>query len=155
MKVLFVCSGNICRSAMAAAYFRRRTADGASHVVVDSAGTLGIEGAPASREAVTVMREIGVDLSGHRSRGVAERDLRTADLVVAMTRDHLEVLADRFPHGEGDRVLLRSFEKSADPDPDALDLEDPIGKPLEFYRAQRPLLTRCLDHLALHVKHRT
>jgi protein-tyrosine-phosphatase len=155
MKVLFVCSGNICRSAMAAAYFRRIAADkGLSHVLVDSAGTLGIEGSPASREAIEALREVGVDLSDHRSRGVRAEDLRTADLVVAMTRDHLEFLAARHPHGDGERVLIRFFENGPDPDPDAPDLVDPMGQPLAFYRAQLPVLMRCLDHLALNVKHR-
>jgi len=154
MRVLFVCSGNICRSAMAAGYFRQLTSDkGLSHVLVDSAGTLGIEGSPAAREAVEVMRDVGIDLSAHRSRGVRAEDLRTADIVVAMTRDHLEFLAARHPEGHGDRVLLRYYEESPDADSDAPDLEDPIGRSLEFYRDQLPVLVRCLDHLALHIKH--
>jgi protein-tyrosine-phosphatase len=154
MKVLFVCSGNICRSAMAAEYFRHRAAQsGLSHIVVDSAGTLDINGSPASPEAVEVLSEIGVDLSAHRSRGIRASDLQTADLVVAMTRDHLEELAHRFPHGDGERMILRSFEQGSRADPDAPDLEDPIGQPVEFYREQRSILTRCLDHLVLHLRH--
>ena len=63
MKVLFVCSGNICRSPMAAEYFRARAADaGLNHIVADSAGLLGIEGEPASLEAIRVMRDAGLDL---------------------------------------------------------------------------------------------
>ena len=154
MKVLFVCSGNICRSPMAAEYFRQRAANsGLSHVVVDSAGTLGIEGAPASEEAIRAMAEIGVDLSGHRSKGLSDALLRTTDLVVVMTRDHLEYLAKHHPDGEDRRMLLRAFEQGPHPDPDARGLRDPIGRPVEFYRELLPVITRCVDHLVLHLKH--
>jgi protein-tyrosine phosphatase len=139
---------------MAAAYFRHRASQaGLSHVVVDSAGTFDINGRRASPEAIEVLGEIGVDLSTHQSKGITASDLKTADLVVVMTWDHLEELADRFPHVSGDRVLLRSFEQGPQSDPDAPDLEDPIGKQVEFYREQLPVLTRCLDHLLLHLRH--
>ena len=64
MKVLFICSGNICRSPMAAAYLRHVVSGspGRRAVEVESSGTLGIEGAPASDEAIVAMEEIGVDL---------------------------------------------------------------------------------------------
>ena len=155
MKILFVCSGNICRSPMAAAYFRHRAARAdLSHIVVDSAGTLGIDGAEASPEALEAMAEIGIDLSGHRSRGITDGDIRTADLIVVMALHHLEELALHFP-GVTDRiVLLRAFEEGSAPQPGAPDLDDPIGARIGIYRAQRERIARCLDHLALHMKHR-
>jgi protein-tyrosine phosphatase len=154
MKILFVCSGNICRSPMAAEYFRKRAAwSGLSHVVVDSAGTLGIEGSPASPEAIAVMHEIDVDLSGHRSKGLSEGILRTTDLTVAMTRDHLDFLARSYPEGNDRRLLLRAFEDGPQPSPDGLDLDDPMGKSVEIYRQQLPVIVRCVDHLVLHLRH--
>lgn len=155
MRLLFVCSGNICRSPMAAEYFRQRAAQsGLSHVVVESAGTLGIEGQPASAEAVRVMEEIGVDLRSHRSRGVSEALLRTTDITVAMAHDHLDYLARYHDRGEDERLLLRSFEEGSLPASSPRDLEDPIGRPLAFYREQVPLIVRCVDHLVLHLRHR-
>lgn len=155
MKLLFVCSGNICRSPMAAEYFRHRAArSGLSHVVVDSAGTLGLEGVPASAEAVRAMAELGVDLKGHRSKPLEAAAVQSSDLIIVMAHDHLEVLAVRYPGGTGRRMLLRSFEKGPGPDPNALDLEDPIGEPLEFYRQQARTIAGCADHLSLYVRHR-
>jgi len=154
MKVLFVCSGNICRSPMAAEYFRdRATRSGLSHVVVDSGGTLGIEGSPASADAVKAMEEIGVDLTHHRSRGLTAQRLATTDLVIGMAREHLEWIAWNLRGGPDARWILRAFEKRPLPDHHAPDLADPIGQPLEFYREQREILTRSLDHLVLHIKH--
>ena len=154
MKVVIVCSGNICRSSMAAEYLRHVAAhSGVSHLVVDSAGLLGIEGAPAPAEARQVLWEIGLDLAGHRSRGIEKTDLKTSDIVIVMTLDHLEELERRFPEGAKRRYLIRAFEKGAEPRGGAPELDDPIGQDLETYRRQFGIIRNCIDHLLLHVKH--
>lgn len=156
MRVLFVCSGNICRSPMAEALFRKACdgAPGLAHVAVDSAGTLGLVGRPASPEAVRALAERGLDLRGHRSRALDAERLRAADVTLAMTWDHLEELARRFPDAGGERYLLRAFERGVEPSGDPADLEDPIGEPIDVYRAQLPILDACVGNLALWVKHR-
>jgi protein-tyrosine-phosphatase len=154
VRVLFVCSGNICRSAMAVEYARIRLASsGLSHVVVDSAGTLGIDGEMASPEALQVFREEGLNLSRHRSRGIAERDLRVADLVIVMALTHLQEIDRRFPAGARRRLLLRTFEHGPKPEDGAPDLDDPIGMPVETYREAFAVIRKCVDHLVLCLKH--
>ena len=156
MKVLVICSGNICRSPMVAAYLRHRLSrSGMAHVVVASAGTLGIEDSPASAEAIRAMAEIGIDLEGHRSRGLSAADLRSSELVIAMDGGQLETLAARFPEGRDGRFLLRAFEAGIQPAANALDLDDPLGAPLSVFRKQRDLIRVCVDHLVLHLKHET
>jgi len=154
VRVLFLCSGNICRSPMADAYLRHRgaAAVAAGSLSVESAGTLGIQGASASAEAVLAMEEIGVDLSPHRSRGLSEVDLDRTDLIVGMDEDHLAEVRAISP-GSADRCrLLRAFENGPGPAAGAPDLEDPIGTPLAFYRRQLALIVRCVDHLADHLE---
>jgi protein-tyrosine phosphatase len=155
MRLLFVCSGNICRSPMAAEYMRHRAArSGLAHVVVDSRGTLGIEGHPASPEACQAMSEIGLDLTRHRSRGIDEAALRAADVVVAMSHHHLVELAEAYPAKlGGERLLLRAFEAGPAPHAAPADLDDPIGCAVEAYREQRAIIVRAIDHLALWLKH--
>jgi protein-tyrosine-phosphatase len=155
MKVLFVCTGNICRSPMAAEYFRRRAVlSGMSHIVVASAGTAGLVDACATPEAIAAMAEIDIDLSSHRSSKLTASDLMTSDYVLTMTRNQLEYIARRYPEGSDERLLLRAFEKSTSPDPGAGELADPIGQPVEFYHQLVPVITRCIDHLVLYLKHR-
>lgn len=140
---------------MAAEYFRHRAARSAlSHVVVDSAGTLGLGGVPASPEAVRVMAEFEVDLKRHRSKALEAADLRSSDLVIVMSGDHLEVLAQRYPDETDRRLLLRAFDQGPSPDPNAPDLADPIGESIGVYRRQARTITRCVDHLLLYLRHR-
>jgi len=154
VKALVVCSGNICRSPMAAEYLRHRAArSGLEHLVVDSAGTLGIEGAPASAEAIRTLRECGLDLSGHRSKGVTAAALRSSDVVLLMSEEHLEYLAEVHPDIGGTRWLLRAFEHGAHPEEGAPDLADPIGQEIEVYREQFGVIRKCVDHLVLYLRH--
>lgn len=154
MKVLFVCSGNICRSPMAAAYLRHQGVPGGlARLVVESAGTLGIEGAPASAEAIAVAASYGVDLTGHRSRGLTHAALRSADLVVAAALEHLELIDRRFPGEAVRQVLIRAFERNATPASRAPDLDDPIGQDRKTYEVCFATIRRCVDHLVLHLKH--
>jgi protein-tyrosine phosphatase len=139
---------------MAAEYARHRAASvGLSHVVVDSCGLLGIEGAPASDESIQVLREAGLDLTTHRSRGVRASDLRVADRVLVMTLRHLEEIAVRFPGSEGRTSLLRAFEHGPDSRAGSLDIDDPISRPLAFYREIFERIRVCVDHLMLDLKH--
>jgi protein-tyrosine-phosphatase len=148
LRVLFVCSGNLCRSPMAAVYLGHRAGDaGLEDLVVESAGLLGIEGVPPPSEAVKAMSEAGLDLSDHRSRALRESDLWAADLVIVMTRDHLLDLAERHPWPRNRRVLLRAFEAGSEPSPTAPDLEDPMGKRISAHRRTLETIRQCVDHL--------
>jgi protein-tyrosine-phosphatase len=155
MKILFVCSGNICRSPMAEAYMRHRAARGGlTHASVESAGTLNINGAPASDEAIRTVRQYGIDLTAHRSRGLTERMLRETDLVVVMTDRHREEVTSRLSGSHGVAIhLIRAFEVAPTPADDPLDLDDPIGLPEEFYRGTFDTIRTCVDHLVMHLRH--
>ena len=87
-EVLLLCTANICRSPIAEALLARRLAGLGSPVSVRSGGMLG-DGAPPHPEVITVMAAYGLDIAGHRSRRVTPDDLETADLTIAMAREHL------------------------------------------------------------------
>jgi protein-tyrosine phosphatase len=139
---------------MAAEYFRHRAARSRlSHVVVDSGGVLGIEGSPASDGAIAVLKEDGLDLSNHRSKGLDRADLRTSDVVVAMSLDHLDALERLQPNGSQERYLIRAFEDGPVPLSGAPELEDPLGTDLETYRVRYRCIKTCMDHLVLYLRH--
>jgi protein-tyrosine-phosphatase len=153
MKILFVCDGNICRSPLAAEYLRDRAVrHRLSDIIVDSAGLLGIEGAPAAPYSIKVGSGAGLDLTGHRSRGVTPAAVESADLLLAMTNTHLDTLARRFPRGAPKRLLLRAFEHGATPRADAAELDDPVRGPIEGYREAFAIMRICVDHLISHLK---
>jgi protein-tyrosine-phosphatase len=148
MRVLFVCTGNICRSPMAAGLFRfhleRAGCDG---IEIASAGTWADAGNPATDPAQAVVAPRGVDLSAHRSRPLTAEELAGADLVVAMTSVHLREVAQMAPEAAGKVLLLKALPEMAagsrgldgllaaprPPARRALDVDDPIGLPITAY----------------------
>ena len=131
-QILFVCSGNICRSPMAEAYLRalmpRHLKD---KVRIVSAGTLGIFGQPASLEAIEVMHEKSIDIIEHRSQGVTKNLVDQSNIIFAMAFDHYKILKKYFPGRQKDIFLLRSFKRNK---PTAKDsIPDPIGLDFETY----------------------
>ncbi|TMG80394.1 MAG: low molecular weight phosphotyrosine protein phosphatase, partial [Betaproteobacteria bacterium] len=86
--VLFVCTGNICRSPLAASLLERALTERGIEVTVSSAGTGAWDGAPASEGAYLVGLERGLDLSGHRARLLTRELVERADLILTMARHH-------------------------------------------------------------------
>ena len=134
-RVMTVCTGNICRSPMAAIVLRDRfeAAGLGDAVVVDSTGTSAEEhGRPIDERAVAVLTQHGYAIADHAARQVRADDLARADLVLAMTAEHAHVLR-RLARKDADAaarvVLYRSFDPAAPPstrgDEHLLDLDDP------------------------------
>jgi protein-tyrosine-phosphatase len=121
--VLFVCTGNLCRSPMAEALSRARLArdEARQGWQVGSAGVWTTEGRPASGNAVREMDRREIDLHAHRSRTVTRELMAEADLVLAMTHRHVEALNAAFP-AYAHKVHLLS--EMAGP---AYDIDDPYG----------------------------
>jgi protein-tyrosine phosphatase len=141
--ILFVCSGNLCRSPMAEYLFRFR--DGRD-LPWDcrSAGTMAAYDLPASAPSVIVLEELGIDLLPHRSQPVTADLVDAAALVVVMAAIHRVQVETRFPHAAGKVFLLRHFE----PARPGGDIEDPIGLSVERYRRVRDRIAAGLPGLA-------
>src|SRR5512138_3898914 len=130
MRLLFVCTGNTCRSALAEAVARREAIErGLQDVEVTSAGTSAWEGAPASDGALLVALERGLDLSMHRAQQLTRELVQSHDVVLAMGPHHQE-RAEALG-GEGRTYLLTAF---AGGQAAARAINDPFGGDLDQYR---------------------
>src|SRR6266516_1849340 len=128
--VLFVCTGNICRSPIAEGLFRRLLGN-RKDIEVASAGVHAVRGQPPSLYAVQVCEEEGVDISGLRSQPLTAALVDRATHIFALTGAHLEPIEMLFPQGAEKSFLLREFEQ-----PGTTvwrDVPDPIGLGREVY----------------------
>jgi protein-tyrosine-phosphatase len=131
MHILFVCTGNTCRSALSEALARKVIVERAlSDVDVLSAGTSAWDGAPASDGALLVGMERGLDLSQHRAQTLTRELVRDSDLILAMGPHHLERVEAL--GGAGRAYLLTDFASRGS---NARPVNDPIGGELELYRS--------------------
>ncbi len=129
-KILLVCTGNICRSPLAAALLQRAlTERGVEGMDVSSAGTGAWDGAPVSEGAYLVGLERGLDLSAHRARLLTRELIEEADLVLTMARHH-RARVDELG-GEGRVFVLGEY---AGREGDEAEVSDPFGGDLEVYR---------------------
>ncbi len=126
-KVLFICTGNVCRSPMAEGLLRHAMGD---EVRVFSAGLGAGHGQPPSAHAIEVLRREGIDISDIRSQPVSADLLREADHIFTMTQDHLDMLLLLFPEMASKARLLR-FKEAAKGG--RADVKDPIGGTRETY----------------------
>lgn len=139
--VLFVCTGNVCRSPMAAALFnaRARRAGEDQLYVARSAGTWALENQPASGHAITAMAERGIDLSAHRGRTITHDLIGQAAVVMVMTRSHRDALASEFSTARAKTHLMSELIDRT------FDIADPYGNTLAEYQDCVASLANLID----------
>ena len=137
MTILFVCSGNTCRSPMAMALFRLK----GTEVQAESAGIFAVDGQPASIEAIKACELLGADLSEHRSRRITPEIIRDSDIIATMTLSHkIQLLLAGCPE---EKVFTLS-ELTGIPG----DISDPFGQSQEIYNKTAQELLKHVDILA-------
>jgi len=133
-QVIFICTGNSCRSVMAKGILEKKLKDaGRKDVEVSSAGVMLSSGFGATDETKRIMRQEGVDVSHHQSQRVTPEMLKRSDLILVMERVHEDRVLQMVPEVKKRVFLLKEFAKINNRTND-MDIADPIGRPLEFYQ---------------------
>ena len=123
-----------------------------SHVI-ESAGTLGLEGDPADSLAIaTVERDSGADLRPHRARALRRDLIEDADLVLVMEQHHRRHLLTFFPGHVAKVRLLSEYAPRGSGLTRGADIEDPMGRDADVFRACFEAIRRCVDGLLGHVE---
>ena len=140
--ILFVCTGNTCRSVMAEGIFRKmlkeRTEDDGKFNIL-SAGISALPGMNPTPEAIKVMAEQGIDISRYIATQVQEDLVKKADLILVMSNTHKDYIKTKFTFTQDKIYLLKEFAqigefKSIRSTDENYEVVDPLGRPIEFYR---------------------
>lgn len=130
MNVMFVCTGNTCRSPMAKGFLEKQSEySGDCYINVESAGLSVYVPTEATENAVLVMDELGIDISGHKSCQITRESIIWSDLVLAMTSGHRNILIDLYPEASDRIYTLTEYAYGEDKD-----IADPFGGDEEEYR---------------------
>jgi protein-tyrosine phosphatase len=132
--ILLVCTGNVCRSPMACGFFRTQLFNLNSDITVTSAGVKSLVGDCAAPQAQIAMKQIGIDISGHRAKQLTEELVGTSDLILVMEKQHVEESLFLFPYARGKIFLLGEWSD--------FEVPDPCGRSSDFFLHVRNLIER-------------
>ncbi len=135
--ILFICTGNTCRSCMAEGIFRAFSQQESElkELAVASRGIQAFDGDPASLHSVTALKKLwGIDISIHRAKSLLAEDMNSAQLVLTMTRQHRDFLKANFRDKSSAIFTLKEYAyPNLQQGDSALDIRDPYGMPYSSY----------------------
>lgn len=148
-KIMFVCTGNICRSAMAEKMLMKMLIECGKEkeYLIYSSGVFAYEGQAATQKAIEAAAEKNVDLTKHRAKNVTDIDTYDMDLILCMTGAHKLQVRHRFPKLFDKVYTLKEYVVYDNGDNKDIDIQDPYGFEIETYRKCINEIESCLKKL--------
>lgn len=142
--IMFVCTGNICRSAMAEFLFKKKISERGllGNVKICSAGTYAYDGDVPTYEGLSVMKSFyGIDMSNHKATPIRNADVQEMDLILCMTYSHKSTLDMMYPEIKNRIFLLKEYVNAGH------EIDDPYGYGMDIYKSCAKEIDECLDLL--------
>lgn len=150
MKIMFICTGNVCRSAMAHGLMEKKITDrNLQDIEIYSCGVFADNGERATYEAQEVMEEYGVDLKNHRATNIAYSDIESMDLILCATKSHKMSVIQKYPSLKEKVYTMNEY---AGVEHIEMDIKDPWGGGIEVYRFSAAEIESCVDKIIEKIK---
>ena len=142
MNILFVCTGNTCRSPMAQGLLEDMARKKDLDIVVRAAGGFALDGQRGSREAFQALKEEGIDIGHHRASMVHRDLVEESDLILTMSKSHKEALLLKYDFIEGKVFTLKEYAYGLEED-----ILDPFGRGIDVYRHTKEEIKDALEEI--------
>lgn len=151
IKIMFVCTGNICRSPMAHYYMQKRVKDLGieNDFLISSCGVYACTGEKATQNAIFVMKEYNVDMENHRATNIADTNIEDYDYIITLTTRHKEQIKYHYPKLDSNIYTLREF---VDESSIYQSIDDPWGLNYNVYKACAKEIVENVDKLIEKLK---
>lgn len=146
MRIMFICTGNICRSAMAHKLLEKKLKDNnIQNVEVYSCGIYAVDGDYSTYNAEEVMKYYDVDMRSHRATNIKNSKIQEMDLILCATMQHKNIVINIFPNLKEKVYTIKEYVK--DNDSESLDINDPWGYDIDVYKKCASQIDMCLEKL--------
>ncbi len=146
MKIMFICTGNICRSAMAHAMLAKKSKEQNKNIEVYSCGVYAENGDIPTYEGTQTMKDYGIDLSTHRATNIRNSNIKDMDVILCATKSHKDIVLSMYPNLK-DKVF--TMKEYAGYPKDDLDIKDPWGYGIDVYKKCAKEIEDCINKMLI------
>ena len=144
MKIMFICTGNICRSAMAHAMFEKMVKEQNKNVQVYSCGIYAQNGDIPTYEAIETMNEYGIDLRNHRATNIRNSNIEEMDVILCATENHKNMVLNLYPNLKGKVFTMKEYVGDTE---NGINISDPWGCNITIYRMCASELSKIVEKI--------